>query len=58
MDISLDGLDRPFNFAAMWIITGLPIPVTTAGWKCHAYGNEWREDEEVRSPSSKADEQA
>ncbi len=56
MDISFDGLNKPFTFGAMWI-TGLPIPVTTTGWKCHACGNEWRQDEEVQSPSPKADEQ-
>jgi hypothetical protein len=56
MDISFDGLNKPLTFGAMWI-TGLPIPVTTTGWKCHACGNEWREDEEVQSPSPQADEQ-
>jgi len=56
MDISFDGLNKPLTFGAMWI-TGLPIPVTTTGWKCHACGNEWHEDEEVQSPSSKADEE-
>jgi hypothetical protein len=56
MDISFDGLNKPLTFGAMWI-TGRPIPVTTTGWKCHACGNEWRQDEEVQSPSPKADEQ-
>jgi putative signal transducing protein len=55
MDISFDGLNKPLTFGAMWI-TGLPIPVTTTGWKCHACGNEWREGEEVQSPSSRVDE--
>jgi len=54
MDISFDGLDKPLTFGAMWI-TGLPIPVTTTGWKCHACGNEWREDGELQSRSSKSD---
>jgi tRNA(Ile2) C34 agmatinyltransferase TiaS len=30
-------------------------PLTTTGWKCHACGNEWREDEELQSRSSKSD---
>jgi Putative prokaryotic signal transducing protein len=50
MDISLDGLDKPTTYAAMFI--SLPIPVTTRGWKCHACGHEWREDGEVQSASS------
>jgi hypothetical protein len=56
MDISLDGLNKPLNFGAMFL-TNLPIPVTTTGWKCHACGNEWREDGEAQSPSSTSDGQ-
>jgi hypothetical protein len=54
MDISLDGLDKPLTFGAMWL-TSLPIPVTTKGWKCRACGNEW--GEEADSPGSTPGEQ-
>ncbi len=48
MDISLDELNEPLTFAAMYI-TREPIPVTTAGWKCHSCGHQWNEDGEVAS---------
>jgi Putative prokaryotic signal transducing protein len=46
MDVSLDGLDKSWTFAAMYI-TNLPIPVTTKGWKCHSCGNQWNEESEL-----------
>jgi hypothetical protein len=55
MDISLDGLDKPLTFGAMWI-TSLPIPVTPKGWKCQMCGNEWSE-EPIQSPGSTPGEQ-
>jgi Putative prokaryotic signal transducing protein len=43
LDISLDGLNKPLTFGAMYL-TGLPIPVTTWGWKCHSCKHQWNED--------------
>ena len=56
MDISLDGLNKPLTFGAMYI-TSVPIPVTTAGWKCHSCGHQWNEDGEVGSAASNPGEQ-
>jgi len=55
MDVSLDGLDKSWTFAAMYI-TNLPIPVTTRGWKCHSCGNQWNEESELpgSAPPSEA----
>src|SRR5207237_7410244 len=36
MDISLDGLDKPTTYAALFV--NLPVPVIVKGWKCHACG--------------------
>lgn len=43
MDISLDGLNKPLTFGAMYF-TSLPIPVTTKGWKCHSCGHQWNDE--------------
>jgi len=56
MDVSLDGLNKPLTFAAMYI-TSVPIPVTTAGWKCHSCGHQWNEDGEVGSAASNPGQQ-
>lgn len=55
MDVSLDGLDKSWTFAAMYI-TNLPIPVTTRAWKCHSCGNQWNEESELpgAAPPSEA----
>jgi hypothetical protein len=54
MDISLDGLDKPTTYAALFI---MPFPVTIKGWKCHACGKEWSENLEPPA-SSTPEEQA
>jgi hypothetical protein len=41
-DVSLDGLDKPTTYAALFV--SLPIPITNKGWKCHACGHSWKED--------------
>lgn len=53
MDVTLDGLDKPFTYGAMGL-TGLPIPLTQKGWKCHSCGHEWREESDagLGTPSS------
>jgi putative signal transducing protein len=56
VDISLDGLNKALTFGAMYI-TNLPIPASRKGWKCHACGHEWSEDDEAQSSSSTAGEQ-
>jgi hypothetical protein len=56
MDVSLDGLNKPLTFGAMYI-TSLPIPVTIADWKCHSYGHQWNEDGEVGSAAPNPGEQ-
>lgn len=47
MDISLDGLDKPTTYAELFV--SLPIPLMIKGWKCHACGNQWNEDDNVQS---------
>ncbi len=48
MDISLDGLNKPLTFGAMYV-TSLPIPVTTKGWKCLSCGHQWNEEGEIQN---------
>lgn len=47
-DISLDGLNKPLTFGAMYV-TGLPIQVTTKGWKCHSCRHQWNEESEIQN---------
>jgi transposase-like protein len=51
MDISLDGSNKPLTSGAMYIAS-VPIPVTTAGWKCHSCGHQWNEDQAGSAASS------
>jgi hypothetical protein len=46
MDISLDALNKPVTFGAMFL-TNLPVPLTTKGWKCHSCKQQWSEDGEA-----------
>jgi hypothetical protein len=41
-EVSLDGLDRPPTYAALFV--SFPIPFTNKGWKCHSCGHSWKED--------------
>jgi len=43
IDISVDDLDKPVTFGAMFL-TNLPIPVITKGWKCRSCRHRWNED--------------
>ncbi len=53
-DTSLDGLNKPVTFGAM-ILTNLPIPITRKGWKCHACGHRWEENDDPHSKPATAD---
>lgn len=43
MDVSLDGLNRRTSYASLFF--SVPIPVTQKGWKCHACGHEWKDND-------------
>ena len=50
-DISLDGLNKPLTFGAMYV-TSLPIQVTTKGWQCHSCRHQWAEEIEIQNSPS------
>jgi hypothetical protein len=54
LDVSYDELNKRIAYGGM-LIAGIPIPVTSERWKCHACGNEW-EDEAEPSKTEKPKE--
>jgi hypothetical protein len=54
LDVAYDELNKRVAYGGM-LFAGIPIPVTSDHWKCHACGNEW-EDEEESSNTKKPDE--
>ena len=54
LDVSYDELNKRIAYGGM-LVAGIPIPVTSERWKCHACGNEW-EDEAEPSDTEKPKE--
>lgn len=46
LDISFEELDKPLSYLSAY--AGVPLPVPKHGWTCHACGNEWEEEGDVR----------
>ena len=43
LDISFQELNKPLSFGSAYL--GVPIPVHTKAWSCHACKNQWDEDD-------------
>lgn len=54
LDVTVDGLNKAWTYGAM-ALTGLPIPVTKMGWKCHECKHEWRDDVPASGDKPKAE---
>ncbi len=42
LDVAFGELDKRIAYGGMFV--GLPIPIRNKGWKCHACGHEWKDD--------------
>jgi hypothetical protein len=51
LDVSLNGLNKPASYAAMWAL--FPIPIINKGWKCYSCGNTWQEPGPAEPPDKK-----
>ena len=50
LDISFEELNKSVAYATAWV--GVPVPLRSNTWKCHACGQEWQEIESGENDSA------